>query len=175
MPSFNDILLRWQPFFNAVAGIAATLAGLLFVALSLNRDKITGPENHLLLRVARRTFGDLIFALFIALLFLMPAYQPSTLAVPLLIPATFRLFWLIHSLWHSSKKNPEIRKGAGGFREHLLSGLSLLGIVAASIQVYRGSFGAIFLVVPVTALLLYNACRNAWLLLMMEKTANLPK
>lgn len=175
MSSFNDILFKWQPFFNAVAGVAATLAGLLFVALSLNRDKITGQKNRLLLRVARRTFGDLIFALFIALLFLMPSYQPSTLANALLFPIVFRFFWLFHSFWHAVKKNPEIQKGTGGFREHFFSVLSLLLIAVACIQIYRGSFGIIFLLVPVMAMLLYNACRNAWILLMIEKTADDPQ
>jgi hypothetical protein len=177
MQSFNDVVTHWQPFFNAIAGVAATLAGLLFVALSINRDKITGQKTRVFHRIARRSFGDLIFTLFIALLFLMPVYEPTTLGRPLLIPAAFRAFWVVVSVWRTlrgASATADSRKAMGQFREHAFSIISMVGLVVASIQICRGSFGAIFLLVPVTSLMLYNASLNAWQLLMMEKSPHDP-
>lgn len=170
MESFYDLLIKWQPFFAAVAGVAATLAGLLFVSLSINREKITARENRILLRVAQRSFGDLIFALFIAILFLIPAHETYSLAVPLFILAACRGWLLARSFYRSAKNNLQNPAGFNGFREYAFQILSWLGLLAATVEIYRGKVLAIFFLVPVIALLLYNASLNAWLLLIMEKS-----
>ncbi len=55
--SFTERVVQWQPFFITVATVAGTLVGLLFISLSINREAITA--DHKLLRLARRSFGDL--------------------------------------------------------------------------------------------------------------------
>lgn len=171
MESFNDILTKWQPFFSTVATVAATLAGLLFVSLSINRETITAPQNRLLLRLAHRSFGDLIFALFIAILFLVPAHETFSLAIPLFSLAAFRGWFLLRSISRSAQGAPNNAAGLGAMREHAFQSLSFLGLVAASFAIYRGTIAAAFFLVPVIALLLCNATLNAWLLLIMEKNA----
>jgi hypothetical protein len=42
--SFADQIETWQAFFTTVAGLAATLAGLLFVGLGLN-PRIMAPNG----------------------------------------------------------------------------------------------------------------------------------
>ena len=172
MESFNDLLTKWQPFFSAVAGVSATLAGLLFVSLSLNREKITARQNRLWLRLAQRSFGDLMFALFMSILFLIPAHETYSLCIPLFILTAFRGGLLIRSFYRSAREVPDNPERFGGFRENAFQAVSCLGLLAATIEIYRGVVLAIFFLVPVVALLLYNGSWNAWLLLIMERSAD---
>ena len=169
METFNDELTHWQPFFTAVAGVAATLAGLPFVALSINRDKITAQKSRVWLRAAERSFADLIYALFIALMFLIPAHNPYTLGIPLTCLAAFWAFPLFRFLLRFVRDSKEAPLTVGRFREYALQTISFACFVAACIEVYRGALAVTFLLVPVIAMLLYNGSRNAWTLLIMEK------
>lgn len=168
MESFNDQLTKWQPFFATVAGVAATLAGLLFVALSINRETITARVNRHLLRLARRAFADFIFALFIAIIFLIPAHEARSLAIPLSTLTAFRIGFMVRSIYRLAKY-PE---GFNVLREYLFQILSVIGLVAASIEISLGHVLVTFYLVPVVAFLLYNASINAWELLLVEKKAD---
>jgi len=163
MESFNDLLTRWQPFFTAVAGVAATLAGLLFVSLSINREKIAAPENHVLMRLAQRSFGDLIFTLFISLMFLVPNHHAYGLVV-----AAARGCWFISSFCIWSKRTTKKSAVTGALREQIFQILAYLGLLVAIVGICLGNLVWTFLLVPVIALLIYNASMNAWLLLIME-------
>ena len=163
MESFYDKLTHWQPFFSTVAGATATLAGLLFIALSINREKIMAVENRDLLRSAKRSFGDYLFGMFIALLFLMPNHEPFGLALPLLSVAVIRICFLVVALYRSSNENR--------WREQFFPALSCVGLVVVVVEIYRGEVMAAFLLVVVIAFLLYNATMNAWDLLIMKKRA----
>lgn len=171
MESFNDLLTKWQPFFSTVAGVSATLAGLLFVSLSVNREKIAASNNRVLMRLAQRSFGDLIFALFVAILFLIPAHEPHTLAIPIFILALCRGYLMARSFYRAGKQSLSEPAGFGRIRENAIQVLCWLGLFAAGVAIYRGVILAIFFLVPVISLLLYNGSVNAWSLLVMEKTA----
>ncbi|MDB6058027.1 MAG: hypothetical protein JWO95_1871 [Verrucomicrobiales bacterium] len=167
METFNDLLTKWQPFFTAVAGATATLIGLLFVSLSINREKIAGSENRVLMRLAKRSFGDYIFVMFIALLFLMPNHNAYGLAIALTALIIVRGWFLLRSIvrpWNA--RHIDVRSGV---REHILSTLAWLGLIATTIEIYRGNVLATFFLVPVISLLLCNASINAWALLIMEE------
>jgi TRAP-type C4-dicarboxylate transport system permease large subunit len=161
MESFYDKVTHWQPFFSTVAGATATLAGLLFIALSINRDKIT--DNPDLLRSAKRSFGDYLFTMFIALLFLMPIHEGSGLALALMSVAVVRIFILVTVLCRSSNKKR--------WREQFFPALSCVGLIFVVVEIYHGEMLAAALLVVVIAFLLYNATMNAWDLLIMEKKA----
>jgi hypothetical protein len=168
MESFYEVLTRWQPFFSAVAGVAATLAGLLFVSLSLNRDKITAEENRVFMRLARRTFGNLLYTLMLALMFLVPNHHAYGLAMALFCIVTIRGLWFLRIMvrGRDSATVQPVR-----WREQTIELLAFLGLLIASVAISSGQYIGIFLLVPVVALLLYRASMNAWLLLIMEKNA----
>src|SRR5512136_3126671 len=84
MDNFHQSLQAWQVFYATVAAASATLTGLLFVSLSLNRDRLKGARAHITLGTARRTFGDFLYVLMIALVFIIPHQVPYSLAVALL-------------------------------------------------------------------------------------------
>jgi hypothetical protein len=83
--SFADQIESWQAFFTTVAGLAATLAGLLFVGLGLN-PRIMAPTGPAGMRVlAAQTFHHFLVLLIIALIALAPTETARPLAVTLLI------------------------------------------------------------------------------------------
>ncbi len=172
MDSFTDSLTKWQPFFSTVAAVAATLAGLLFVSLSLNREKITAQENRLLLRLAQRSFGDFLYALFIALMFLMPNHMPYPLVIPLICFSAVRAWLLVRSIRRSSKTTWNNPDKFGVWRDYAFQTVTSLGLLAAAVAIYRGEMLATYLLVPIISFLLYNATMNAWSLLILERSAN---
>lgn len=71
MPSIPLNLQPWQSFYSTLAAVAATLAGLLFVALSLNLELLVRAEHEHTARIARQTFTMFLSVLVGALLLLM--------------------------------------------------------------------------------------------------------
>ena len=83
--SFADQIATWQAFFSTVAGLAATLAGLLFLGLGLN-PRIIAPHGPPRMRVlAAQTFHHFLVLLVIALIALVPDETARPLAITLLI------------------------------------------------------------------------------------------
>src|ERR671917_399155 len=78
-------LSEWHDFFAAVAGVAATLVGLLFVALALNPAVMTDDGPAGLRTWAGQTFHSFLMVLVVALILLIPDTGPVGLGVPLLI------------------------------------------------------------------------------------------
>ncbi len=168
MHSFNDWLAHWQSFFAAVAAVASTLAGLLFVSLSLNREKISRQADRGLLRLARRSFADFLFTLVIALVVLVPDQGTGGLAGALLLLGVARAVWLTRQI-------RELRRTTGKMRpfqvllEYAFPLFSCVGLLATGTALYRQHWGALYWLVPVVAVLLVTASWNAWSLLLLEK------
>lgn len=170
MESFGDFLTKWQPFFSAVSGVAATLAGLLFVSLSINRERITARDNLMLLRLARRSFGDLLYTLFLSLMFLFPSSKAHILAFPLFIVSGFRAFGIIAQLCGRGRNSSIEPTRWLAIRERAFQVATTVGTVGAACEIYAGNLGCMYFLVPVVALLLFNASMNAWSLLVLEST-----
>jgi hypothetical protein len=159
----------WEPFFTTLGGAVATLAGLLFVSLSLNRDKLTAPENKLMLRLAQRCFADYLYVLVICLIFLIPDQGNHALAIELLllgVGRTRRLLRHARDTTHDVSRNLFEWKT---LREYALHVICSVGLVVISVFIYYGEEIAPYLVAPVAIMLVGNASWNAWLLLVMEK------
>ena len=166
--TFDQQIVLWQPFFTTVAAVSATLVGLLFVSLSINREKIAAASNRILLRLAERSFSDFIIVLLVALFFLIPAEGRRALAVELLALAAFRLRRLAVQILSNLRGGKPAAVG-GLLMEYMLPAFTILGLVASGIGIYREDIRAVYYcTVPVIAILLVRASRNAWLLLLME-------
>src|SRR5918998_29312 len=82
--SFADQIQTWEGFFTTVAGLAATLAGLLFVGLGRN-PCVMAPDGPPGMRVlAAQTFHHFLVLLVIALIALVPDETARPLAITLL-------------------------------------------------------------------------------------------
>jgi hypothetical protein len=58
MDEFLVSLQSWQILYATVAAASAALTGLLFVSLSLNRERLKGKRANKTKAMARQTFGD---------------------------------------------------------------------------------------------------------------------
>jgi len=166
---FDEKIVLWQPFFTTVAAVSATLVGLLFVSISLNRERISAGANRELMRLARRSFSDFLLVLLIALFFLIPRQGQLALSLELAALGVFRVRWMTLQIIHAIKSE---HKPANlvVVREYLLPSLSVVGIFCASCGIYYyGILTVYYCVVPVIAVMLTRASWNAWLLMLLER------
>ncbi|MDQ3781291.1 MAG: hypothetical protein M3354_12210 [Chloroflexota bacterium] len=93
---FAANLAEWSDFYVLTGTAAATLLGLVFIALSL-RPGVMADHGPIGLRVfAGQTFGNLLIVLVIALICLIPHQSPETLGVTLLLISLFDLMRAAH-------------------------------------------------------------------------------
>ena len=74
-------LERWHEFYLMAGTAAVTLAGLLFVALSLHLDRFVEKSHEHLLALARVTLLSFTFVLFVSLDMLMPPINTHQTAI----------------------------------------------------------------------------------------------
>jgi hypothetical protein len=87
-------LHEW-PDYYLLAGIAATLLGLLFVAITLNADLILSNQRLQTRYVAEQAFQNYIAALLTALLFLFPDLTASAIAGCLVAEGSGMMIWVL--------------------------------------------------------------------------------
>lgn len=156
MNEFNQMLQSWQTFYATIASAAATLAGLLFVSLSINRSLL---DEHARL-YARSTFGNLINVLVLALIFLIPHQQAAGLSISLLT------FGLASFLGATMQVLPFLRKTK--FQAIALVRLVALpmalsaAILLLAFSIYKRHTTAMFWPIGIIVVLLGSASRNAW-------------
>lgn len=168
MSQFTTSLQSWQIFFATVAAAAATLTGLLFVSLSLNRERLTGRQARLILASARLTFSDFLYVLMIALVFLIPHQVPLSLTVALLVLGLSRAIGLVQDYRRHWRKSRSKMNLGEILRELGLPAIASLGLIAVAIAAFFGITNSIYGLVGVIAALLLTACWRAWLLLVEE-------
>jgi|HubBroStandDraft_5_1064220.scaffolds.fasta_scaffold31747_2 hypothetical protein len=174
MLDFAKELAAWQPLFTTEAAVCATLAGLLFVALSLHAGSLRDAENTNLRRLGEHTFADFILVLFVALFFLVPSATPRVLSeILFLIVAVGSKPFL--RVFAQALHDHEARL----HRQYLLKrlGLSLLAralLLAGAVSLFLAHdehveiMQDLMFVFSGTTVLLIAATRNAWFLLVHE-------
>src|ERR1700742_202094 len=85
----------WQQFYEMLGGVAATLLGLLFVAVSLNAERILSAAHEHSRRLAEQAFQNYLAVLVVSLFVEMPGYGPSALGFTLLIMSGIWGAWAV--------------------------------------------------------------------------------
>jgi hypothetical protein len=158
-------LAEWHDFFAAVAGVAATLVGLLFVALALNPTVMADASPTGLRTWAAHTFHDFLTVLSVALVLLIPDTGEVGLGVPLLLLGLWGVGRVVVDVrrvrsdpapeWHG-------RRVLGRFASPL-AGYALLVWVGA--QVLGGDADSVGWLVGAVFFLMISASSNCWDLL----------
>jgi len=161
MTNFPQELQAWQPFYSTIALSAATLAGLLFVSLSVNRQNLDKQTRE----GARRTFSNLLDVLVLALIFLIPHEQQFGLCITLGTFGSVRLVAAVAEAAGSARRRTWRLVSATGFNTLALPLLFPAGIVALSVAINARVGSAMFWPVAIVVMLLASASWNAWALL----------
>jgi hypothetical protein len=126
--------MDWSSFYLAASAAAATLIGLLFIAVQFNLDLFANEPGNRWRAVARSTFaiyGTLFFA---PMFMLIPNLDPVTRGVNLLVVAAFGIVRVIMS-WLP------VRRGVQHRGERLWQTIwLLLGPLAAYLILARAAF-----------------------------------
>jgi len=156
---------QWQPFFAAVAGVAATLVGLLFVGLSLNPSIMADRGPTGLRMWAGETFHSFLAVLAFALIGLIPNPGVVGFSLPLLVVGGLGIARILGGARRIR------RDGAPdwGWRTFAVRfAAPLVGYAVAiwvGVDVLRGEPGQIGWLVATVFLLMMNATGNCWDLL----------
>lgn len=174
MDSSANVFNAWQTYFMTLSAVCATLAGLLFVALSLHAASLSKPENANLRHLAQLTFGNFISILFIGMFYIVPyaglVFYGMATVVTVGFGATY-LFARLRKVMKDEANRP--------FRDYLLK-RSVMGLVAYAVMLL-GGVGMLLNPVNVTTVyylvlavfigvttMLMSAMRNSWYLLAHE-------
>lgn len=165
MDPFAETVTGWHDFYIMVGTAAATLVGLLFVGLSLNIEMFRREETRDLRTLAALTFNSFIYVLAFAILFLIPRQVPLGLGLPLFFLGAAGLANTILQYQHTRDSDRVWGRSRLPWR-FALPVLSLTGVVVIAVTVLLGYTDGLYWLVPVMIIMLANASRNAWDLLL---------
>lgn len=163
---FADDLAHWSGFATLLGTAAATLMGLLFVAVSMNSRVVAEAVDKELRITAVNTFSGFLFLLMYALYMLIPDQTASTLGWSLLITAIFH-FWILlrqtQTVWSGNNEESKLIRIL--WRHALPLGTAVfVGVVGA--LMIGGWQTDLYTLLYAFFTLLVGSTRNAWSLLM---------
>jgi len=97
-PAYAQAIERWHDFYLLAGGAAATLLGLLFIAVSLHIELFSGEKASRARGAAAQALTNFFTVLTIALIFLIPDQKPTNAVVTLLVFSILGFSRLIGSL-----------------------------------------------------------------------------
>jgi hypothetical protein len=167
--TFSQIIEGWHDFYITTATAAATLVGLLFVAVSLHIDVLSESTMSSAQVVAREAFIHFIFVIAIALVFLVPDQSPAGLGIPLLILGVIQMALNIRVGWLTRHK-PELRFETANrtfvMGSIVLPQLGYVVMIVIALTVLAGRTEGLSWLFPVILLLMSGAAASAWNLLL---------
>ncbi len=152
----------WAAFFAAVTGAAAALAGLLFVAVSINLDNILKGSALLPARAAE-TLAMLLFVVISCALVLVPQ-NVELLGAEILVIAMPLTVITIRNQLKFQRQNPDSPL-AWSVSRMTASGVALVPGTIAGVSLAAHWGGGLYWLVPAALFGLAGAVYSAWVLL----------
>lgn len=155
----------WFGFYSVIGTAAATLTGLLFVALSVNAEAALQPGPEGSQHLAEQAFENYLVVLMVSLLAVIPEMTILTFGrIALLVTASWTALVLVR-LYQAARQYSPHETRFRAMQRHLLTliGFGLL-IVSAGQMAWNGS-DMRNMVASATIVLLFSATERAWSLL----------
>lgn len=155
----------WHDFDLAAATAAATLVGLLFVAVTLNGERILGDDRPHLRAIAEQAFQNYMMVLVTSLLLLLPRQSMGAQGIELLTAGIAACIWALYrvrGVWRvSDAQFDRVRT----WRRLLpsLAGASILAYSGWDLR--RGDEDGMLLFAAAAVLLIAAATATSWDLL----------
>ncbi|MFN8590569.1 MAG: hypothetical protein U0031_03830 [Thermomicrobiales bacterium] len=169
MMAFGDDLDQWTGYFTLAGGAAATLLGLLFVAVSMRLEIFRqGPGSHVRL-FASFTFSQFLIAAAIAGMALSPHENPNRLATALGITAVCgvvtALNWVRLSVAKYTADKELFHDPWRSWLTMLAAALTFAGLLVDSWLLYNRRANALSGLAILDAALLAVGTHAAWVML----------
>lgn len=156
---------HWHEFYLMSGTAAVTLAGLLFVALSLHIDRLVEESHEHLLALARVTLLSYTWVLFASMFMLVPAVSPQQTAIMLGVMAIVGLVWLIR-LTRAARHHDEAGFSRAQMRRRLMAPfVGMLMMLLTAIGLGLGLVEILYMMVGSMCMILGNAAGTSWDLL----------
>jgi len=156
----------WFGFYAVIGGAAATLMGLLFVAVSMNRAAILTEAHGHSRRLAEQVFQNFVAVLSVALVALFPSLTLREFSLAALLVTAISAVWVLVRMYAA------LTRPLGTIsRVQLLRGqmFSLIGfglLIFATVRMASNMGDNRNLVAASTIILLLSATRASWALLL---------
>lgn len=158
---------EWQVFFGTVAGAAAALSGLLFVALSVNLTLVRQAAYR---ARAREALSGLLVLVVLAVIVLVPGQGRLTLGGELLGGGLLLEAFGVHLQSETISSLPDERRGPWAVRLVPIH-LATLAIPVAGASLLLNRFGGLLWLVLTVLIYLLWATANAWALIVQASDA----
>lgn len=162
---FIDAVTGWHDFHSAVAGVAATLLGLLFVGLAMNPGVMQDDGPKGMGTWAGLTFHNFLIMLAISLVVLIPEQSAEGIAIPIGLMSAHGVYRVARDIYQARQDpDPEWRqvRSLGRFA---FAGLAYLLGVWSAVLAWQQDIDSMYLLVWVTFLLVMTASASCWDLL----------
>jgi hypothetical protein len=162
--SLHDALQPWQDFFMLLGTAAATLTGLMFVALTFGSTLLTRDTTQLaraFLDPIYRHFGQVLLT---ACVVMMPVLAPTFLAALLILVGVLRLINL-RGVFRQYREAQRIHRDVEASDWTLQIAIPVvchLGLVATGVAFAMHARGAIVSLAVVTLVVLGIGIQGAW-------------
>jgi len=156
----------WFGFYSTIGGIAATLLGLLFVAVSINASAILGDADEDSKRLAEQAFQNFLAVMMVALLAIFPRTEISTFGFATLAVAALWGVWGLIRLYMALRRpyDPGLRFQSLRRQFSSLVGFGMLIFAALSMAFDKGDSRNMFATAAI--ILLFSATTVSWELLL---------
>jgi hypothetical protein len=151
-------IANWTVFLSVAAGVAATLTGLIFVAVSINLSRIL--EFPPLADRAAESILQMFGALIVSLCALIPGQSRLVLGIELAILGV--ILWTLQTLLMYRSYSPDHPRPLSSIA---LAQLAMLPFVVSGIALAIDSFGGLYWLAPGVILSVTAGVTNAWVLL----------
>jgi hypothetical protein len=166
-------LPAWNAFFGAVAGIAATLVGLLFVALGLN-PRIMADDGPTGLRVwSGFTFHSFVVLLIIGIAGLVPVSARETMAITLVIVGAQGVARVVGDAFRVQRDPDRTWRGWHALLRFVSPGMAYVLCLWVAYGLWLDDPDELAWLIAVVFFLMISALASCWELL--KEIADLPK
>lgn len=158
-------LERWHEFYLMAGTAAVTLAGLLFVALSLHLDRLVEESHEHLLALARVTLLSFTMTLFASMIMLVPPVGAHQTAIMLGAMSVAGLSFTFR-LTRAARHHDEAGFSRGLVRKRLLfPTLGYVLMLLTAVSLWLGVPEMLYMMVGSMCMILGNAAGTSWELL----------
>jgi len=163
--TFTEWIERWHDFYILAGTASVTLAGLLFVSLSLHIDRLVEDSHEHLLALSRVTLTSFVFVMTASLFMLVPPMGPHFLG--LMISTLGIMGLVLTGVYAARAKHHE----EAGFtrrqmrRRLMFPAVGYLFMLMAGIGVHEHIPEMLYQMIGAICMILGNAAGTSWELL----------